>query len=66
MYPKLFDKMAFSKEHKDLLIQLYNKEITRNEYNRVLNNLYETKETKPKVNENKNQDKVLGSAAKFF
>lgn len=56
--------MAFSKEHKDLLIQLYNKEITRNEYNRVLNNLYE--ETKHKVNENKNPDNVLGSAAKFF
>jgi hypothetical protein len=55
--------MAFSKEHKDLLIQLYNKEITRNEYNRVLNNLYETK---PKVNENKKQDKVLGSVTKFF
>ncbi|MGG0043809.1 hypothetical protein [Bacillus tropicus] len=63
MYPKFFDKMAFSKEHKDLLIQLYNKEITRNEYNRVLNNLYETK---PKVNENKKQDKVLGSVIKFF
>jgi hypothetical protein len=64
MYPKFFDKMAFSKEHKDLLIQLYtNKEITRNEYNRVLNNLYETK---PKVNENKKQDKVLGSVTKFF
>ncbi|PFI79089.1 hypothetical protein [Bacillus cereus] len=63
MYPKFFDKMAFSKEHKDLLIQLYNKEITRNEYNRVLNNLYETK---PKENENKNQDKVLGAAKKSF
>lgn len=63
MYPKFFDKMAFSKEHKDLLIQLYNKEITRNVYNRVLNNLYETK---PKVKENENQDNVLGSAAKFF
>lgn len=55
--------MAFSKEHKDLLIQLYNKEITRNEYNRVLNNLYETK---PKVNENKNQDNVLDSVTKCF
>ncbi|MDZ5480353.1 hypothetical protein [Bacillus thuringiensis] len=63
MYPKFFDKMAFSKEYKDLLIQLYNKKITRNEYNRVLNNLYETK---PKVNENKNQDKVLGSVTKCF
>ncbi|UYX52463.1 hypothetical protein M3Y14_29435 [Bacillus thuringiensis] len=63
MYPKFFDKMAFSKEHKDLLIQLYNKEITRNEYNRVLNNLYETK---PKVNENKNQDNMPGSVAKFL
>ncbi|AKR38931.1 hypothetical protein P4K49_27165 [Bacillus cereus] len=63
MYPKFFDKMAFSKEHKDLLIQLYNKEITRNGYNRVLNNLYETN---PKVSKNKNQDKVLGSATKSF
>lgn len=60
MYPKFFDKMAFSKEHKDLLIQLYNKEITRNEYNHVLNNLYETK---PNVNENKNQDNMEGSVA---
>ncbi|EOO57817.1 hypothetical protein IKE_06270 [Bacillus cereus VD196] len=63
MYPKFFDKMAFSKEHKDLLIQLYNKEITRNEYNRVLNTLYEEK---PKINENKNQDNKIGSVAKFF
>ncbi len=55
--------MAFSKEHKDLLIQLYNKEITRNEYNHVLNNLYAIN---PKVNENKNQDNVLCSVAKFF
>lgn len=62
MYPKFFDKMAFSKEHKDLLIQLYNKKITRNEYNRVLNNLYETK---PNVNENKNQDNMNGSVAKL-
>ncbi|MDY8165841.1 MULTISPECIES: hypothetical protein [Bacillus] len=62
MYPKFFDKMAFSKEHKDLLIQLYNKKITRNEYNRVLNNLYETK---PNVNENKNQDNMDGSVAKL-
>lgn len=54
--------MAFSKEHKDLLIQLYNKKITRNEYNRVLNNLYETK---PNVNENKNQDNMDGSVAKL-
>ncbi|MFQ6570492.1 hypothetical protein ACLOF6_22415 [Bacillus sp. AF53] len=63
MYPKFFDKMAFSKEHKDLLIQLYNKKITRNEYNRVLNNLYETKH---KINENKNRDKVLGYVTKCF
>ncbi|PER32192.1 hypothetical protein COL26_32695 [Bacillus thuringiensis] len=62
MYPKFFDKMAFSKEHKDLLIQLYNKKITRNEYNLVLNNLYETK---PNVNENKNQDNMDGSVAKL-
>ncbi|AXY11266.1 hypothetical protein COD10_26465 [Bacillus thuringiensis] len=63
MYPKFFDKMAFSKEHKDLLIQLYDKEITRNEYNHALNKLYETK---PKVNENKNPNNMLGSVAKFF
>jgi hypothetical protein len=63
MYPKFFDKMAFSKEHKDLLIKLYIKEITRNEYNRVLNNLYETK---PKVKENEKQDNVLGSVTKCF
>lgn len=55
--------MAFSKEHKDLLIQLYDKEITRNEYNHALNKLYETK---PKVNENKNPNNMLGSVAKFF
>lgn len=55
--------MAFSKEHKDLLIQLYNKGITRNEYNRVLNNLYDTK---PKVNENKNQDNLLVSVTIFL
>ncbi|WP_144641143.1 hypothetical protein [Bacillus cereus] len=63
MHLKFFNKMAFSKEHKDLLIQLYNKEITRNEYNHVLNNLYAIN---PKVNENKNQDNVLCSVAKFF
>lgn len=46
MYPKFFNKMAFSREHKDLLIQLYNKEITRSEYNRLLNTLYEPKPQK--------------------
>ncbi|EEK52953.1 hypothetical protein bcere0004_57750 [Bacillus cereus BGSC 6E1] len=55
--------MGFPKEYKDLLIQLYNKEVTRNEYNCVLNNLYDTK---PKVNENKNQDNVLVSVIIFL
>ncbi|MGN4817030.1 hypothetical protein ACTFRO_27230 [Bacillus cereus group sp. MYBK163-2] len=63
MYPKFFDKMGFPKEYKDLLIQLYNKEVTRNEYNCVLNNLYDTK---TKVNENKNQDNVLVSVIIFL
>lgn len=63
MYPKFFDKMAFSKEHKDLLIQLYNKEITRNEYNRVLNNLYETK---PKVMKIRNKIKCWVLLQSFF
>ncbi|MEH6889036.1 hypothetical protein V7024_04675 [Bacillus sp. JJ864] len=53
MYPKFFDKIAFSKQHKDLLIQLYNKEITRSEYNHLLNELYEPN---LKGNENKEQD----------
>lgn len=40
MYPKFIDKMAFSKAHKELLIKLYNKEITRIEYNRLVDTLY--------------------------
>lgn len=40
MYPKFFDKIAFSKDHKNLLIQLYDKKITRREYDRTLNKLY--------------------------
>ena len=40
MYPKFFNEMTFSKDYKDFLIQLYNKEITRNEYNRLLITLY--------------------------
>lgn len=40
MYPKFIDKMAFSKAHKELLIKLYNKEITRSEYNRLIDMFY--------------------------
>ncbi|MDA2638519.1 hypothetical protein [Bacillus cereus group sp. BfR-BA-01489] len=40
MYPKFIDKMAFSKAHKELLIKLYNKEITRSEYNHLVDTLY--------------------------
>ncbi|MDF9625758.1 hypothetical protein ACT7C1_22020 [Bacillus paranthracis] len=40
MYPKFIDKMAFSKAHKELLIKLYNKEITRSEYNRLIDTFY--------------------------
>jgi hypothetical protein len=36
MYPEVINKMAFSKEHKDLLLKLYNKEITRREYDRLV------------------------------
>ncbi|WP_276569948.1 hypothetical protein [Bacillus thuringiensis] len=32
--------MAFSKAHKELLIKLYNKEITRSEYNRLIDTFY--------------------------
>ena len=32
--------MAFSKEHRDLLLKLYNKEITRREYDRLVQSLY--------------------------
>ncbi|WP_276318850.1 hypothetical protein [Bacillus thuringiensis] len=32
--------MAFSKAHKELLIKLYNKEITRSEYNRLIDKFY--------------------------
>ncbi|MEH7149631.1 hypothetical protein V7095_04140 [Bacillus thuringiensis] len=40
MYPKWIDKMAFSKAHKELLIQLYSKQITRREYDSLVNQLY--------------------------
>ncbi|MGR5978555.1 hypothetical protein ACT7DJ_11700 [Bacillus cereus] len=40
MYPKWIDKMAFSKAHKELLIQLYSKQITRREYDSMVNELY--------------------------
>jgi hypothetical protein len=56
MYPKFFNKMAFSKKHKDLLIQLYNKEITRSEYNHLLNVLYEPT---PKAPDYKTKDNPL-------
>ncbi|EEM44754.1 hypothetical protein bthur0005_54240 [Bacillus thuringiensis serovar pakistani str. T13001] len=32
--------MAFSKAHKELLIQLYSKQITRREYDSMVNELY--------------------------
>ncbi|MCP8967684.1 hypothetical protein [Ectobacillus ponti] len=40
MYPAFINKMAFSKEHKDLLVKLYNKEITRKEYDRIVQTMY--------------------------
>lgn len=40
MYPDVIRKMGFSKEHKDLLLRLYNKEITRREYDRLVQGLY--------------------------
>ncbi|MBO1580195.1 MULTISPECIES: hypothetical protein [Bacillus] len=40
MYPEVIRKMAFSKEHKDLLLKLYNKEITRREYDHLVQSLY--------------------------
>ena len=40
MYPKWIDKMAFSKAHKELLIQLYRKQITRREEDSLVNELY--------------------------
>lgn len=40
MYTDLINKMAFSKEHKDLLLSLYNKQITRREYDQLVQNLY--------------------------
>lgn len=40
MYPEVISKMAFSKEHKDLLLKLYNKEITRKEYDNLVKGLY--------------------------
>ncbi|MED1042397.1 MULTISPECIES: hypothetical protein [Bacillus] len=36
--------MAFSKTHKELLIKLYNKEITRSEYNRLIDTFYQTQQ----------------------
>ena len=39
MYPEVIKKMAFSREHRDLL-KLYNKEITRREYDRLVESLY--------------------------
>ncbi|MFD3446560.1 hypothetical protein ACFDTO_18350 [Microbacteriaceae bacterium 4G12] len=40
MYPEVINKMGFSKEHKDLLLRLYNKEITRREYDHLVQALY--------------------------
>lgn len=40
MYPEVIKKMAFSKEHRDLLLKLYNKEIKRSEYDRLVESLY--------------------------
>ncbi len=40
MYPEVINKMAFSKKHKDLLLKLYNKEITRKEYDHLVQLLY--------------------------
>lgn len=40
MYPKWIDKIAFSKAHKELLVPLYMKQITRCEYDKLVNDLY--------------------------
>ncbi|MFK4333113.1 hypothetical protein ABH955_003771 [Bacillus sp. RC240] len=40
MYPEVIKKMAFSRGHRDLLLKLYNKEITRREYDRLVESLY--------------------------
>ncbi|WP_172796588.1 MULTISPECIES: hypothetical protein [Bacillus] len=40
MSSKWIDKIAFSKVHKELLIQLYRKQITRSEYDVLVNQLY--------------------------
>ncbi|MFX3622948.1 MAG: hypothetical protein ACE3JP_02605 [Ectobacillus sp.] len=40
MYPEVINKMGFSREHKELLLKLYNKEITRKEYDRLVQALY--------------------------
>ncbi|WP_232733605.1 hypothetical protein [Bacillus cereus] len=40
MYSKWIDKIAFSKVHKELLIQLYSKQITRREYDSLVNQIY--------------------------
>ncbi|MDA2639415.1 hypothetical protein PDQ79_34255 [Bacillus cereus] len=42
MYPKFIEKMAFSKVHKELLVQLYFKKITRKEYDSLVNQLYQS------------------------
>ncbi len=40
MSSKWIDKIAFSKAHKELLIQLYRKQITRSEYDSLVNHIY--------------------------
>ncbi|MBO9129965.1 hypothetical protein [Bacillus sp. 165] len=40
MYLDTINKMAFSQEHKDLLLKLYNKEISRREYDRLVEALF--------------------------
>ncbi|OQR53557.1 hypothetical protein CDB3_29050 [Bacillus sp. CDB3] len=40
IYPRWIDKMAFSKAHKELLVRLYGKQITRREYDSLVNQLY--------------------------
>ncbi|MDR4458753.1 adhesin [Bacillus tropicus] len=40
MSPEVIKKMVFSKDHIDLLLKLYNKEITLSEYDRLVESLY--------------------------
>jgi hypothetical protein len=40
MSSKWIDRIAFSKAHKELLIQLYRKQIIRSEYDVLVNQLY--------------------------